>query len=648
MKVATLAMLLANKVTRGFLVRPSSIALFPRTVLKSTTEEKGKAADDYDDWYADFDPSKFGSDDDRIPGPSVRSNDRPSPRSNDRPSPRSNDRPSAQSNHDYERDLGADNSNCDVDTINNLISERLQARKTGRFEEADAIREDLMNQHGVMIHDKTRTWRSGSSTSGSGQRWSGGGNEQRGNQRQGNQRQGKQRGGKAFGPHGHDYNKSSGAGDNISALSEPDINRLLAERLDCKLNRDFYGADSIQEELSSAGVSVHDGMKEWRADGQRFGDYNADSPRPGRERGSRNDRNRGYETSPKSLDTPDSETIQAMVDKRSLAKQERDFEEADSIRDELRASYNVLIDDKLRQWSVGGDFGAPMNDRGEPHGPYAKSETSETPEDHEDIQRQVDLRNQARLDRDFDTADAIREDLLGRNIVIEDRLRQWAVGGFYSDRSTTPASFQRRGGGAISEEDEGIVAELLFERDGYKKDREFEKADRIRDRLSEEFQVRVDDRSKEWHVVTNEYLMSPGSAPLDAATQKYVEEMIATRAIAKLNKDYGTADSIRDELMDDYLVSIDDRIKEWTALSGETTDSENQGKPELEGVMVENVVDELESDVSEINGGSVDEDDEEEINIVKLTVNELKNRLRAKGLKVSGLKAELIERLKNA
>jgi cysteinyl-tRNA synthetase len=49
--------------------------------------------------------------------------------------------------------------------------------------------------------------------------------------------------------------------------SEPEIHELIAERLQCKMSRDFNTADAIQADLIAAGVYVHDGLKEWRADG---------------------------------------------------------------------------------------------------------------------------------------------------------------------------------------------------------------------------------------------------------------------------------------------------------------------------------------------------------------------------------------------
>jgi cysteinyl-tRNA synthetase len=625
-----LALLLAQTVS-GFTVAPR-VAASALTTTRTTTTLLEK--DEIDDWYADFDPSAFEE-------PPARA-----PRS-------SNNFVGEGTPHDYQRDT-SDSSNVNMDVVDRMMSQRLTARKTGQFEAADAIRDELLRDHGVMIRDKERTWRSGCSESGSGRNFGRGGGG-RGGDRDGGRGGGRGgRGGgrnKNFGPNGHDYNLSQEAGASVSVLPEPEIHRLMAERLQCKLSRDFQGADSIQEELFSAGVMVHDARKEWRADGQGFGNDDNYS-KPGRDRGSRADRNRPYEMSPESDEASDVDAIQKLINERVQAKMERIYGLADDIRDELRDVHNVLVDDKLRMWSVGGDFGAPANSNSRAPGPYMMSPASEVPEDADEVQRTVESRDQARADRNFSLADDIREELKERNIEIDDRTREWAVGGSFTNRPMggggPPGTFVRVGGGNLSEEDVELIESLLVERDGYKRDRDFGKADRIRDRLSDDFAVRVDDRSKEWHVVSNEYTASRGSAPLDEATEKYIVDQVNKRAVAKLNRDYEVADAIRDELMDDYQVSVDDRVKEWTALAA-------VGDPEPGS-------DDVEDDVDvEIEGAVDDEDDDDEgfpavpatngangtEDLKSLTVVDLKERLRAAGLPVSGKKGELIERLVN-
>jgi hypothetical protein len=290
------------------------------------------------------------------------------------------------------------------------------------------------------------------------------------------------------------------------------------------------------------------------------------------------------------------------------------------------------------------------------------SQSSELPDDPDEIQKMIETRDAARADRDFSTADEMRDDLLDRNIFINDKLRQWCVGpgNFYDESRKDRPKFDephvRRGGGKISEETEEEIMELLQERDGYKRNRDFGKADRIRDRLMDDFQVRVDDRSREWHVVSDEYTVSANSAPVDPETQSYIEAQITKRALAKLHKDYDTADDIRDEMMNKYSVSIDDRIKEWIKLESDDAPIRSEDTP---------LSDYLEMDASpeavvDSNPTRDDDDMDEspdsetvldnnpttgEEDLTQLTIPELKERLRAAKKTLSGKKAELIERL---
>jgi cysteinyl-tRNA synthetase len=651
----------------------------------STTILFSETTDDYDDWYADFDPSEYEQLD-------TNRNNR-------------GRTGGGGGDHDYTRDLQADNSNVNLETVNALISERLEYRKTGRYDEADDIRDVLLQEHGVAIFDREKVWRSGCSTGGSGMKW-------RPNQE--NERAPRKRN---FGPNGHDYQLAQGAGPNTSSLTEEEIHALLAERLEYKLNRQFRDADAIQEELIQAGVHVHDGTKEWRADGESL---------VGNEREMSNyvggGRKQLYQQSPHSLATNDADEIQDLVNQRMDAKKARAYRDADELRDVLRADYNVEINDKLKQWSVGGDFGIPTRDRNYAISPdsevpenaneiqqlveernearkvrdfdtadairdelldqnvmvddklcqwavggrfstgsvggdfriptrdrnYAISPDSEVPENANEIQQLVEERNEARKARDFDTADAIRDELLDQNVMVDDKLCQWAVGGRFgkgnNGRLPPNTPFSKRGaGGDLTEEQEAVVTKLLQERSAAQRDKQFGKADRIRDRLQEEFKVRIDDRSREWHVVSEKYAnVSPFD--LDDDVQTLIEEKIVQRAVAKLEKDYDTADAIRDELAEKYNVYIDDRLREWIVI-GKVPSSSAMGDVDIDDSVFE--VDESnfedEQDENEVvdSGEAMDND----VDLTSLTIPELKVRLKEAGLPVSGRKAELIERL---
>lgn len=614
--------------------------------LTGATSLKGT---DIDDWYADFDPAAF----DDVPTMAPSSSNRGSGRSSARPS--GGDR--SFGGHDYERDTSADNSNVNLGQVNALIADRLEARKTGRFQDADAIRDILLDEHGVSVWDKDKKWRSGSSRSGSGSRLGGGRQDSRGGRdgrgdrdprgrRDNGGDRDSRRGPKQreFGPNGHDYQLTPGAGPSVSALPEAEIHRKIAERLQCKLNRNFRDADAIQDEFEKYGVYVHDGRKEWRADGERFGGDFERGGKPGREPGSRMDRSRPYTKSAHSEYTDDVAQIEALLNERMEAKKARAFQDADAIQDELRADFNVEINDKTREWSVGGNFGVIRRESG---GPYVMASVSGSTDFVEQIQSMVNQREEARKERDFDSADDIKDELRDSyDVAIDDKLRQWSVGGRFDKPGQGPpdnSPFVRRGGGILSEADEATIVQLLEERTAAKLEKDFGKADRIRDRLGDEFLVRLDDRSREWRVVTEEYVMSPVSA-IDGETRAFIERKIAERSVAKLKKEYDLADSIRDELLEFHQVYLDDRVREWSIEESETNvmvveSFEEEDDDDESGDSLFDLQDDEEEE------GSDDISSDEGIDLTSLTVPELKEKLRALGLPLSGKKMELIARI---
>jgi cysteinyl-tRNA synthetase len=643
-------------------------------------------SDDLDDWYADFDPADYDSAAETGSGGGgggTSYSDGGGGRGDGggggggRSYGGGGGGSYTADGHDYTRDTSRDTSNVDETAVNALIADRLSARKTGQFETADAIRDRLLDDYGVSVWDKDRQWRTGSSRSGSGMGGRGGGRGGggrgdrfggrgggRGDRFEGRGGRGGGRPPKDFGPTGHDYELSSDAGPNTSPLSDDEIHDKIAERLQCKMRRDFNRADAIQEEFENLGIKVHDGIKEWRADGQSFGDYGSDRG-PGRTMNSRSDRNRPYEQSPESQDTPDADEIMSLLEERTEAKKARSFDVADEIQDELRRDFNVEVNDKLRQWSVGGEFGMPAGfERKDKFAPITMAPSSEPSDDATTIQGLVDDREAARKDRDYGTADDILDELRDVfNVTVDDKRRQWSIGGVFSGGGGDFGDFVRRGGGTLTADEEDTIVSLIAERNDAKRDKDFGQADRIRDRLNEEFKIRIDDRSREWMVVTDEYVMAANSYEIkDTETKAYIQAKIGERALAKLKKDYDAADAIRDELYDEYQVYLDDRVKEWRceglseeAAAEEKVDDEDDDSFEVVG-------DDDEEDAIEMaeTAAPVDEDldaalddvfseesSSDTVDLDSLTVPQLKEKLREAGLAVSGKKAELIERLIN-
>ena len=259
---------------------------------------------------------------------------------------------------DYSRDTSRDTSNVDENAVEDLIRRRGDAKRNRDFDTADAIREELVRDHQVGVDDRELSWRSGVSSSGSGRGGRGGGRDGggrggRGGRGSPHRGDGGRRPRQDFGPNGHDYEMSGDAGANSSGLSDQEIHGMIAERLMAKLSRDFGTADNIQTNLVARGVFVHDGIKEWRSDGIAYGDFKerrGHNPRgnPGMSEGSRNSFDIAYMKSSfsESVEDVDDDLIDGLVAERLNFKINRDFDKADAIREGLRSKYNVLLDDR--------------------------------------------------------------------------------------------------------------------------------------------------------------------------------------------------------------------------------------------------------------------------------------------------------------
>jgi len=172
--------------------------------------------------------------------------------------------------------------------------------------------------------------------------------------------------------------------------------------------------------------------------------------------------------------------------------------------------------------------------------------------------------------------------------------------------------------------DENVINYIqsrLKERLEFKKNREYEEADIIRDELRDEYGVSIDDRTREWSVKVSEY-----SVLGDELNE------VASRSSPPAPYDF-LVEAEEDEDEEDDSVFSEDEEEEDEDEEDDYFVSEDDDEVEL----VE------EEEISEI----VAEDGEpaEEVDLSEFTVVELKAKLREAGLPVSGKKAELIERL---
>eukprot|EP00978_Attheya_sp_CCMP212_P023546 scaffold72447_cov54-Attheya_sp.AAC.3 len=341
--------------------------------------------------------------------------------------------------HDYERSPDDDVSVAvDVGQVDALLAERIQHKRRRDYEAADEIRDQLKSEFGVTVWDKEQTWTTNPDSGGGGARHREGGRHSRDgpdrssrNGQRGNKRE------ISFGPTGHDYEQTGGPIDpTICPLGEDDINALIAERLQHKLNRRFQEADELQRQLYEVNnVFVHDGQKQWRADGVRFGDSNDDSSsrgNPSRSQDSRKSRDSiRYYTFVGGNGGLSDEVIKGIADsmvKRSEAKLNGAYDLADSIRDALRDKYNVAVDDRSLQWHIRSAGYVRSQNSGaladEPNGDFSNEEGSIA----SSIDQKVADRLAAKLEQDFESADAIREELWEvYSVEIDDRLKEWTA-----------------------------------------------------------------------------------------------------------------------------------------------------------------------------------------------------------------------------
>jgi hypothetical protein len=400
--------------------------------------------------------------------------------------------------------------------------------------------------------------------------------------------------------------------------------------------------------------------------------------------GSRSDRNQPYQQSQYSQDLSggiSANLIDKILQERIKFKQQRDFDKADAIMEGLKTKYNVFVDDRLREWSVGGDFGEVHNAQREMSTSirqrgYVKSTKSVdlSPEDEAYVMEKIDERSMAKQDRDFETADAIRDALVQElNVVIDDRKKMWSVGGDFGEgaQRRRDGGYTRRGGGGLPDEDLVTVTNMLSERAQAKKDRDFDLADELRDELRSTYNIVVDDKNREWHVDSDEYVLVGDHSFTDEQVEEIVS-LLQQRYGCKALKDYERADEIRDQLVEEYNVAIDDRTKEWRCLDNGDDSGTRRFRQEAEESQssafkrtqtdrdLDNEMDSLFGDMNEDGKGGVAMDvgtDNDAVaqeedhtlstgeDLSSLTVPELKEKLREAGLPVSGNKGDLIDRL---
>ena len=161
-------------------------------------------------------------------------------------------------------------------------------------------------------------------------------------------------------------------------------------------------------------------------------------------------------------------------------------------------------------------------------------------------------------------------------------------------------------------------------------------------------------------VIEEEYVPSP-LCKLDDPTHTMDEELkiliaqqLGERTSYRKKRDYTMADKILENLMDQYSIVVDDRTKEWKVILGDDFEDDDFVKGALLSQRSAFVRGGKKTTKEDKNSNSKDKEEvipsanEETLDFDSMTVPELKAQLRLACLPVSGKKAELITRLRNA
>lgn len=540
----------------------------------------------------------------------------------------------------YRRDPADDYSiQVDEKKVNQLLLKRSKAQQERNYVVADDILHELNNVYGVYVWDRDGLW----SCSAIAPRRRYRGNSSSSNSRSSSSRRsdnvamtshrtgqvyttstsattGSIGGRRQFGRNGHDYVQIGGDIDEtLCGLKLYEIHSLLSKRLEYKLLKRYDRADEIQSILYENGVKVHDRLKQWRADGGIFADVE------GMLAGSCG---KPFQINEYSEPLPDNDdlvnVIQQLVTARDEARASMDYSKADELREILWSQYRVAVDDKTRNYSVGGDFGpngtfrwtdnGPVNPRGSRskgllnhkdvadwrsqggmyvRSPYSKALDNEDG-DLEEVENLIHDRLEAKRVKDYRVADFIRDFLYQQyRVSVDDGLRQWSVGGLFDEEEIkklqkgSPTStdgkissfvyrrYNRRGGtGHLTEKDISQVEYMVQQRADEMARFNHQGAKSIQNTLWEKYYVITDDIHGEWYIRGNDYILSPiweDRLPLKVKeSREEIEKLIRERVQARYEKDYKRADEIRNDLLSTYDIKLNDRIKEWTIINDVT------------------------------------------------------------------------------
>ena len=174
----------------------------------------------------------------------------------------------------------------------------------------------------------------------------------------------------------------------------------------------------------------------------------------------------------------DVEVVEPLLVRRIDAKKARDFDAADALQAELQAM-GVLINDRQRTWQSAEG------------GPALKGSLPESV-DRAAAEALLARRMEAKKVKDFETADALQEELTAMGLWVDDKKQVWGA----AKASPSGGTYRLKG-----EPPEGVdvtaVESMLARRVEAKKSRQFDAADALQSELLA-MGVWVNDKQKTW------------------------------------------------------------------------------------------------------------------------------------------------------
>lgn len=327
-----------------------------------------------------------------------------------------------------------------------------------------------------------------------------------------------------------------------------------------------------------------------------------------------------------------------LIEKRMEAKRIKNYETADGIKEELLNMMNVHIDDSLRSWSVGGNFGD--NRRyfdGEEY--FFVGDTDRVdPKTMEIIKKAIAKRSEYKRRQNYDEADNIRDRLRETfGIRIDDKRKC-----FYFEKEFEVNNASR------AKKDKPPKRQQTRSNDDDDDDhKKIPWGDEMEDEYGEEggtFVEETTDGSQKIPMlvpVADSYSKTSGSDSLSAEDEAYISQRLNRRVEAWNERDFDTSNAIEVELSLAFNVVIDDELGQWSVVGADAGAAEGSGSGD--GTCRSTVVTSTDDERTSARGD--DETGMERSTLESLTIPVLKEKLRERGLRVSGKKGDLIDRL---